>query len=149
MTPDRTASVLFFLILCIAPSCRAQSTPAEPAATLKPEQACAGFFGWGGHTGWGGAYDISTGCLTVANGSVQFHTGGDYQTSLFDFPITELAGLQSKKFKFWKGFQLKLKSGKKWDFYAFYRKDEGPDQAAAIVEKAIRDLAAQHAVTLQ
>jgi hypothetical protein len=149
MTHYRVTSLFLFLILCIAPSCRAQSVPAEQAPTPYPVLACSGFFGWGGHTGWGGAYDISTGCLTVANGSVQFRTGTDYQTSLFDFPITDLAGLQSKKFKFWKGFQLKLKSGKKWDFYAFYIKGEGPDEAAAIVEKAIRDLAAQHAVPLK
>jgi hypothetical protein len=61
-----------------------------------------------------------------------------------------LASFEKKKFKYWKGFQFKLKNGKKIEFYPFYdKKTSGPDEAAAQVEKAIRDLASQNGVILR
>lgn len=76
--------------------------------------------------------------MTLSNGSVQV----DH--------ISDLAALEKKKVKFWKGFQFKLKNGKKVEFYPLHNKgDSGPDEAAAAVEKAIRDMASQHNVTLK
>ena len=146
----RINCLLLFLSFSVAPLCYAQGVPAERADKPEQQANCDGFPGWGGHTSWGGAYDIFSGCLTVTNGAVRFQSGSEDKNSSFDFPISDLASLQKKKFKLWNGFQFKLKSGKKYDFYPFYSKNtQGPDEAAATVEKAIRDMAAQHGVVLK
>jgi len=150
MLAHRISWLLLFLIFSLAPSSNAQAVPAEQAPKPNLLADCAGFPGWGGRTSWGGAYNIFSGCLTVNNGSVQFHSGSEGKDSSFDFPISDLASLEKKKFKFWKGFQFKLKNGKKCDFYPFYsQRTSGPDEAAAALEKAIREMASQHNVVLK
>jgi hypothetical protein len=140
----RAHRLLLFLMFSVAPSCYAQTVPVEQASTPDPYANCAGFKGWIKNSSWGGAFEMHGGCLTTSNGSVRL------DPSPFDFPIGDLASFEKKKFKYWKGFQFKLKNGKKIEFYPFYdKRTSGPDEAAAQVEKAIRDLASQNGVILK
>ena len=134
--------LLVFLIFSVAPPCNAQAVPAEQ--TPKPDQQsdCAGFSGWVKTSSWGGAYEAHGGCLTFGNGSVHI------DPPPVDFQITEVVSVEKKKFYGLKGFKFKLKNGKKVEFYPVQHTDSGGDAAAAI-EKAIRDMAAQQGVVLK
>ena len=138
----RISCLLLFLSLSVAPFCYAQGVPAEQAPKPNQYPNCAGFSGWIKTSGWGGAYEAHAGCLTLGNGSVLV------DPPPAEFQIAELASLERKKFELWKGFKFKLKNGKKLEFYPFHNKDSGTDEAATL-EKAIRDMAAQHGVVLK
>lgn len=142
--PDHRISylLLLFLILSAAPPSNAQAVPADQAPKADQQPDCAGFTGWVKTSSWGGAFEAHGGCLTLGNGSVHV------DPPPVEFQITEVVSVEKKKFYRWKGFKFKLKNGKKVEFYPLLHTDSG-DDAAATLEKAIRDMAAQQGVVLK
>lgn len=146
MRTYRTSWLALLLMFSAAPAAPAQPRPDEQpyGGGQTPYPDCTGFSGLIKSSAGVGKSETHGGCLTVSDGSVRL------APSPFDFPISDLVSVEKKKFELWKGLQFKLKNGKKIEFYPFYdKKTSGPDQAAAEVEKAIRNMASQQGVVLK
>jgi hypothetical protein len=138
-----TRFLLLFALLALATSTRAQSG-AQSKIDCSP-----GFEGIYRHTTFT-HYEISFGCLTVADGAVRFRSGAPEWG--FDFPIVELVSLKKSKSRMGpihlNGFTLKLKNGKKYEFYVEADRPSG-DEIVESAQKALRDAAASAGVHLE
>lgn len=98
----------------------------------------------------------SGGELSVSNSSIQFHEPGEPKHS-FAFPVSELRALERRHGP--EGFpvlRLKLQNGKKYDLVPDFSVGQSAAEpmkalyeAADAMEKAIREMASQHGITLQ
>jgi hypothetical protein len=121
-----------------------------PNTESSSSYTCPGFAGWNQIHKLAES-ELVSGCLTVNDGQLQFSSNPNgTDTPSMVIPIADLAKLVKKRFKYWQGFQFVLKNGKKYEFYPFYDKDNSSaEQAAASLEKVIRDAASQRGIILK
>ena len=136
--------LLLLVVFALAPACCAQTVVAGV------NRNCSGFAGMYKHDSFG-HWEAYSGCLTLADGSVHFDSGGSEKNSNFDFAIGELLSLKRSKFHIYGlhyiGLEFKLKNGKKCGFYLDVA--SSPEQTVDAVEKAVRDMAAKSGVVLK